>query len=314
MSRELSSKYISANISSLLKEKPTGTLLVDEISNSLWMVGPTPDSSIQLAQPFVDITGTAENWYLEFQQVTLENHSLQWTLLASTGPAPNTVTAVTVYNLLQATSIPISGNNINTVSFPALTTVGYFEPYYMNNVTSLNFPALTTVGNYFVPYYMNNITVLDFPSLTTVGSGFDPGYMPSLTTMNFPALTTVGNDMYINDGCPALEQARFPALQTVTGGIYDYDEGLGNANNFHTLNLGTNLLQVGGNVSFTISALNQTSVDNLLIALANLDGTGGTTLYENHTVTITGPAAAPGTAGLSAVTTLQNRGCTVTTN
>jgi len=120
--------------------------------------------------------------------------------------------------------------------------------------------------------------------------------------------------MYINDGCPALELALFPALQTVTGGIYDYDEGLGNANNFHTLNLGTNLLQVGGDVSFTLSALNQTSVDNLLIALANLDGTGGTTLYENHTVTITGPAAAPSATGLAAKTTLQNRGCTVTTN
>jgi len=67
-------------------------------------------------------------------------------------------------------------------------------------------------------------------------------------------------------------------------------------------------------VALTGVAFDQTSVDNLLVALAALDGTNGTILYENHTVTITGTSSAPSATGLAAKTTLQNRGCTVTTN
>jgi hypothetical protein len=64
----------------------------------------------------------------------------------------------------------------------------------------------------------------------------------------------------------------------------------------------------------TSCALNQTSVDNILVQLAKLDGTNGTTLLSNRTITITGTSSAPSATGNAAKATLVARGCTVTTN
>ena len=56
------------------------------------------------------------------------------------------------------------------------------------------------------------------------------------------------------------------------------------------------------------------SVDDLLVRLAALDGTGLTTAYSSKTVTIRGTSAAPSATGLAAKATLAARGCTVTHN
>jgi hypothetical protein len=64
----------------------------------------------------------------------------------------------------------------------------------------------------------------------------------------------------------------------------------------------------------TSCALNQASVDDLLVRLAALDGTGLTTAYSSKTVTILGTSAAPSATGLAAKATLAARGCTVTHN
>jgi hypothetical protein len=62
-------------------------------------------------------------------------------------------------------------------------------------------------------------------------------------------------------------------------------------------------------------ALNQTSVDGILVSLAALNGTGGTTAYSSHTVNLSGgTSSTPSSIGLTAKTTLVARGCTVTTN
>jgi hypothetical protein len=56
-------------------------------------------------------------------------------------------------------------------------------------------------------------------------------------------------------------------------------------------------------------------VDGLLVNLAVLDGTAGTTVYENHAIDLSGGASsAPSATGLKAKATLTARGCTVTTN
>lgn len=83
-----------------------------------------------------------------------------------------------------------------------------------------------------------------------------------------------------------------------------------------TFTLPATLQQVGGtagNVTVTSAALNQDSVDSILIRLAALDGTlVGTVAFSNRAVTITGTSAAPSSAGLAAKATLVARGCTVT--
>ena len=81
-----------------------------------------------------------------------------------------------------------------------------------------------------------------------------------------------------------------------------------------TFTLGSTLRRVEGNVIMTSCALNQASVDDLLVRLAALDGTGLTTAYSSKTVTIRGTSAAPSATGLAAKATLAARGCTVTHN
>jgi hypothetical protein len=61
--------------------------------------------------------------------------------------------------------------------------------------------------------------------------------------------------------------------------------------------------------------LDQASVNGILVSLAALDGTNGTTAYSSKTINISGgTSASPNGAGSTAKTTLQARGCTVTTN
>jgi len=138
--------------------------------------------------------------------------------------------------------------------------------------------------------------------------------MNGLPTLSFPRLNTVVRDFKIND-MTSLINVQLPVIQTIG------DDGSGNSLTFNlntdglvTFNIGSSLKSVTKNVTFTSCALNVTSVNNLLIALAALNGTGGTTLYTGNTVTITGTSATPTGAGLTAKATLIAAGNTVTTN
>jgi hypothetical protein len=61
--------------------------------------------------------------------------------------------------------------------------------------------------------------------------------------------------------------------------------------------------------------LDQASVDGILVRLAALDGTNGTTAYSSKTILLNGgTSATPSATGIAAKATLVARGCTVTTN
>jgi hypothetical protein len=82
-----------------------------------------------------------------------------------------------------------------------------------------------------------------------------------------------------------------------------------------TFSFNSGLLQVGGNVTMSGMALNQASVDGILVSLAALNGSGGTTSYNNFTVNVSGGSSStPSATGLAAKVTLVARGCTVTNN
>jgi len=397
MAREIKNKNIGDKIEQLLSDKPTGTVLVDEAAMTVWIAGPSPDTSVNVFAnpatnfPQVTLTGTyTGSLDLQFVQCTDSRYSSGYTVVASAGAIPSGVTSLTIANTvadntgftyyttgstpcsisfpdaeysiggmnfsgaITALDLPklitISGDcylysvnmsnilsfprlisidggfypeysTIPAMSFPVLATInGSFNPYQIDGITSMSFPVLTTIsdtqginGGNFSPQNLPSLTSMSFPVLATINGGnFSPQNLPSLTSMSFPALTTIGGDFDITDGW-SLQSADFPALETVGGHIQDNTNS--NAmDSFTMFNIGTHLKSVGGNVFFTHSALDQTSVDNLLVALANLNGTNGTSRYENHTVTITGTSSAPSATGLAAKTTLQNRGCTVTTN
>jgi hypothetical protein len=180
----------------------------------------------------------------------------------------------------------------------------------------LSLPALTYVNGSFNPGYMAALTTLNAPVLTTVVGGMQLASYP-ITTLSFPALTSLGGAFY-PVSCAALTSVSLPAIQvigatTTSGSLINlYLTPL-----LTTFTLGASLKRVGlggGNVVFTTCALTQASVDGVLVSLAALDGTNGTTTFNGRTVTISGTSATPSSSGLAAKATLVARGCTVTHN
>lgn len=153
-------------------------------------------------------------------------------------------------------------------------------------------------------------TTADFTDLTEIpGNVFFSSFSSTIETMNFLALTTIDGDLQVLN-LPAIVAMLLPALTNITGSIIF----AGGTAALTTFTLGSGLLEVGGDVDFANCPLDQASVDNLLIALAALDGTHGTTLYTGHEVTLGGTSASPTGAGLTARDDLIAAGNSVSTN
>jgi hypothetical protein len=119
--------------------------------------------------------------------------------------------------------------------------------------------------------------------------------MASLTSISIPVIERIGTNI-------------------ASGSVLSLISGLAALSTFQ---LPSTLKQIGngaGNVVITSAALNQASVDSILVRLAALDGTNGTTLFSSRVVTITGTSSTPSATGLAAKATLVARGCTVTNN
>lgn len=187
---------------------------------------------------------------------------------------------------------------LTSLSFPALTVVGgvyttstaayaNFGLTTMHALTSLSMPVLAVVGYNFALTGMNSLTTLSLPALKYVGGLFTPTTLATLTTISLPVIESMGLGISIANSTA----------------------------NITTLTIGDTLKHCGGNVIITSAALNQASVDSLLVRLAALDGTNGTTPFSTgKTVTITGTSATPSQTGLDAKAILVGRGVTVTHN
>lgn len=176
------------------------------------------------------------------------------------------------------------------------------------------------------------------PSLTSIdlgGLGNSPDFrieMTScdvLTTLDLSTATAIKK---INvDTCPLLTSIDLSSLVNLQLGVAIYDlavlpsftlpdieiigadfEIIGSCPLLVTVSLGSGLLSAG---NFAVrTALDEASVDGILVSLAALDGTGGTTSYDNFTVDLTGGNAPPSATGLAAKAVLELRGNTVLVN
>lgn len=232
---------------------------------------------------------------------------------------------------------PANMDSLVALSAPVLSVInGQFNPHGMASLTTLSIPSLAYVSGLFTPSNMASLTALSAPSLISCGD-FSPNNLPSLTslsipflskcftfamggaaleTINAPVLKTIMNGIQVGanyiESMPALTTMTFPQLVTLINGITMASGNQTDA--LTTFTIGASLKTVTGDVIIESCALNQSSVDGLLERLASLNGSSGTTVYQNQTVTITGTSSAPSSAGAAAVVTLQGRGCTVTTN
>lgn len=275
--------------------------------------------------------------------------SMSFPALVSVGTNfnPNTLEAVASINFpalkfIGGSVSPSTMNALSTLIFPVLETVGddfvpstmaavttiscqmlktvqnIFAPNTMAALTSLNFSSLISIGNNFAPNTMAALTTLNFSSLAIIGGNFNPNTMAGLSSLTMPALTSIGGNFSPNT-MAALTTISLPSIVVLganitSGSVVTMSTGTAGVT---SLTFGASLKKVGngaGNINITSAALSPPVVDNLLIRLAALDGTNGTTEFRDRVVVITGTSGAPSASGINAKNILIARGCSVTTN
>jgi len=242
-------------------------------------------------------------------------------------------------------SVPTQ-TGINTVEFTDLTgtTTTFAFLATFPNATSIGYPALAAYPgnfNYGGPYggaALSNLTNLDlsgletlqgnldvygtsaFPVLTTLdlsslktATGYLAPQFPSVTAFNWLALEQC--TFIVIGSCPALTTISTPALIQLTGDSTAGSIYVSSGTSALTTWLcPSTLMACAAGVNMTGPSLDQASVDSWLVRLSQLDGTNGTTLFQNQAVTLAGGSAAPSATGAAAAAVLVSRGCTVTTN
>jgi hypothetical protein len=163
------------------------------------------------------------------------------------------------------------------------------------DITEITMDALVIVGGGVYITGNTSATEIDLSALTTVGGRVNITSNTATTEIDLPALTTVGG--YFGIGAmPLVTSLVLTDIQSI-GGAIQMEEDI---DALTTFTLGSGLLSVGSNVAITSPTLAEASVDNTLIRLAALDGTGDTTLYTGHTVNLSGNCAPPSATGLAA--------------
>ena len=151
-------------------------------------------------------------------------------------------------------------------------------------------------GNGDAPFNSTSLLSLSMPKVQVIFTTYNPSFA-ALTNYSAPVLNMVmGNFAPKMDSLLSLS---LPALTNVTGTFAPLFDSATN------VTFSASLLSVGGDFSIISAALTQTSVNNILIRLAALDGTGGTTDYNNHTIDLSGGTSSTNSgAGLVAEATL----------
>jgi len=209
--------------------------------------------------------------------------------------------------------------------FPALTRCGGIDLRTAGTCPSISFPVLTLSTDY-VTISTSNAVSVSFPVLTSATS-FSLQDLPLMTTLDVSALQEVtvggcsfGNFTVFNGvvdlpvlrtvqgqltlSCPSNQVTglNVPVLQSC-GGFFLKSTGI------TAFAFPATLKTIDGSV-LVECALPSGDVTNILGFLVALDGTGGTTLFQNQIVNLYGAPLSP--AGDAYRLTLQGRGCTVT--
>ena len=250
-----------------------------------WTTGPRITSL-----SFDDLVGTTGN-FAPTAMVALTSLSLP--ALSYTGGtfSLTTMGAVTSLSVPELTHVVGQFTIINlnaltgTLSFPKLSYVGSsFMPSACYLLTTLSCPLLSYVGGTFGAASCSSLTTLDFPALSFVGSNFSPGMSYLVTTLTLPELSYVGGTFSPN-ALTSLTTLNLPKLSYVAGSFVP--TLMTSLANFSLPTNGT-LKQIGGPFTMAGFALTSASVDNIVQALASLDGTNSTILYNTYAVDLSG--------------------------
>lgn len=234
---------------------------------------------------------------LDLGGIQILNNMLTGTLL---------ITSLTANSLVQIGSdFNLTAASLTTLTMPSLARIGGVMNCVFNTLPTLSLPALVSINGNFGAT-STGTTTLSMPLLSMVNGAFAINF-GAVTSIDFSGLQNIGQSWVLT--AATLTTLSLPALVTVTTTFQI------TAANMTTFSMGSTLKKIGGNFTMTGMKLNQASVDGILVSLAALDGTGGTTSYNNKTVNLSGgTSSTPGATGIAAAATLTGRGCTVTTN
>ena len=210
----------------------------------------------------------------------------------------------------------------NTVAptFPSLTHAQNGINIHNNRYTSwTDFSSLHTLDGSFQFYNNSNNDdeLYDGPGLpvcTRIQNGylnyFNNSYMQSIS--EFADLARIDYTLNMYDNSDLASFPSFPVLTYIGGSIVAY-------NNPYMTTLDTaflpSILRIDGNVDFAGCGLNEASIDAILVTLASLDGSDGTTSFDSRTINLNmGTNAIPSGTGLAAKAVLELRSCTVNVN
>lgn len=245
--------------------------------------------------------------------------------------------------IFQSADVTLTSINLPTVKVitgnPTDTYGSIFLPNSAN-LTSISLPNLVACQS--IEFNAGNLTTLDLSSLSYIRGGFNAIYSSNsglvIPTLSFSSLVTIDTgkiDMF--ESSPGITSVLFNNLTLFAGNIINLNlPSSATTLNFNSLEVAPNItsftLTMPGLASFGLPALkrlnqygyvqfdfngcilNQTSVDNILVTLAALDGTAGTTNWTNGAINIAGGCAAPSGTGTAAVAVLVGRGISVSTN
>lgn len=226
------------------------------------------------------------------------------------GLASFPITSFTANNLYQINGAFSwqPGATLATLTMPALKYIGSdFGATFQGIVGSLSLPALVAInGGYSAT--TSNATSISMPNLVYIGGLMNPG-TNAATTMNFNSLAVIGTSIFILS--TVMATFSLPAIISIGGSV-----NFTGCTILANFSFGSTLKSVSGQCLINNCALTQASVDGILVSLAALDGTNGTTSYNSpFSINLSGgTSATPSATGLTAKAILNGRGVTVTTN
>jgi len=203
-------------------------------------------------------------------------------------------------------------NCTSLTSFPLLDVSSgtNFDGAWLNCASLTSFPELdVSSGTNFFQTWQNCSALTSFPLLdVSNGIAFFGAWQDCESLTSFPLLNVSNGTSfaYAWSGCTSLTS--FPLLNVSSGTIFGYAWQSCTSLTSFPAEILDSCLATNFTNAWQNCALNQTSVDNILVSL---DIAG----QSDGTVTISGgTSAAPGTAGLAAKASLQAKGWTVITN
>ena len=237
------------------------------------------------------------------------------------GVSISSVSSISLPQLISGENINITGSGLTSFNVPSLLISSSLLALIGNpSLTSVSAPQLKYAKD--ISFNNNallvsiNLQSLEILTSTSTATFFANGSMsvnsnPALSTVNISSLKYTNNlDISTNISLTSLN------FSNLIGVTFFFQCRNNTSLTTVTINSGLKFFAIANTgVDFSNNALNQASVDEILVRLAALDGTNATTIFQNTPVNLTGGTnATPSATGLAAKATLVARGCTVTNN